>query len=86
VSVTIGWWARLVATKVLWWSRGRVQSWRALRTTKLWCHAVARWRLLGRRRQSRTTLRSTACHYSTKEVARSMADLGRLGLRRAVVL
>jgi hypothetical protein len=44
-----------------------------------------RW-LLGRRRQSRATLCSTACHYSPEEVARSMADLGWLGLRGAVVL
>jgi hypothetical protein len=47
---------------------------------------MALGRFLGRRSQSRAALRSAASHYAAKEVARSMADLGRLGLRRAVVL
>jgi hypothetical protein len=85
-KLTIYRWALLVATKVLWWSRSRVQSWWALGSPQLWWHAVALGRLLWRRRQSRAALRSTACHYAAEQVARSMANLRRLRLRWAVML
>ena len=42
--------------------------------------------VLGRRSQSRAALAGAACHYATEEVARSVADLGRLWLRWAVVV
>jgi hypothetical protein len=42
--------------------------------------------VLGRRSQSRAALTSAACHYATEEVARPVADLGRLWLRWAVVV
>jgi hypothetical protein len=47
-------------------------------------HALRLLRLLWRRSQTRTALGRTASHYSTEEVAGSMANLRRLGLRRAV--
>lgn len=43
-------------------------------------HALRLLRLLGRRCQAWSALGCAACHYAAKEVARSMADLGRLGL------
>lgn len=43
-------------------------------------------RLLWRRGQARATLGSAACHYTTEQVARTVADLGRLRLRGTVVL
>lgn len=86
LTLTINRWTLLVATKVLWRTRSRVQSWGALGSSQLWRHAMALGRLLWRRRQSRTTLGSTACHYAAEQVTRPVADLRRLRLRGAVVL
>jgi hypothetical protein len=86
LKLTIYGWTLLVATKVLWRARSRVQSWWALGSSQLWRHAVALGWLLGRRCQSRTTLGSTASHDAAKQIAGSMADLRRLRLRGAVVL
>jgi hypothetical protein len=49
-------------------------------------HTLRLLRLLRRRCQARTTLSCTTSHYSTEEVAGPVANLGRLGLGRAVVL
>jgi hypothetical protein len=70
--------ARLVSTKVLGRTGGRVEAGRAL-GTQVRRHAL---RLLGR--QTGTALSGTASHDSTEEVARPMSYLGRLGLRWAV--
>ena len=48
LKLTIDRGARLVATKVLWWAWGRVQSWRSLRSAQLRWHAMALGWLLWR--------------------------------------
>lgn len=86
MKLTIDGWTGLVATEVLWWAWGRVQSWWSLGATELWWHAMSlRW-FLWRRRQSWATLGSTTRHDAAKEVTGSMANLWRLRLRGAVVL
>jgi hypothetical protein len=74
---------RLVSTKVLGRTGGRVEAWGALGTQVRW-HALRLLGLLRRGRQTGAALGGTASHYSTEEVARSMTDLRRLGLGRAV--
>lgn len=86
MKLTVDGWAGLVATKMLWWAWGRVQSWWALRAAELWWHAMSLWWFLWRRCQSRATLGSATRHDAAKEVAGSMANLWWLRLRRAVVL
>lgn len=87
VELTVSRRSRLVPTEVLRRARCRVESWRALRaTTKLWRHAVGRIAVLRRRSESRPTLIGAARHYATEEIAGSMANLGRLGLRGTVVV
>jgi hypothetical protein len=86
LTITIYRWTLLVAAKVLWWARSRVESGRALGTSQLRRHAMALGRLLWGRCQSRATLGSTACHYAAEQVTRSMANLRWLRLRGAVVL
>lgn len=86
LKLTIYRWTLLVAAKVLWWARSRVESGWALGTSQLRRHAMALGRLLWGRCQSRATLGSTACHYAAEQVTRSMANLRWLRLRGAVVL
>jgi hypothetical protein len=73
----------LVSTKVLRRTGSRVEAWWAL-GTQVRRHALRLLGLLRRRRKTGTALGGTASHYSTEEVARSMTDLRRLGLGRAV--
>lgn len=87
MKLTVSRRSRLVPTEVLWRAWRRVESWRALRaTTELWRHAVRRIAVLRRRSKSWSTLIGTARHYAAEEIAGSMTDLGRLGLRGAVVV
>jgi hypothetical protein len=74
---------RLISTKVLGRTRCRVETWGTLRT-QVRRHTLRLLRLLRRRCQTGATLSGTASHDSTEEVARSMANLRRLGLRRAM--
>ena len=79
--------ARRVPTKVLWRARRRIQTWRALRSTsQLGGHAMGRIAVLRRRGKAGAALVGAASHYAAEEVAGSMADLGRLWLRGAVVV
>jgi hypothetical protein len=79
--------SRLVPTEVLWRAWRRVEPRRTLRaTTKLWRHPVRRIAVLRRRSESRTTLVGAASHYAAEEIAGSVANLGRLRLRGAVVV
>jgi hypothetical protein len=84
LTVTAG--TRLVAPEVLWrpWCR-RVETWWALWAEVRW-HARRLRRLLRWRSQTWATLRSASGHYSTEQVAGAVANLRRLGLRRAAVL
>jgi hypothetical protein len=75
--------ARLVSTKVLGRTGGRVEAGRAL-GTQVRRHALRLLGLLRRGRQTGAALSGTASHDSTEEVARPMSYLGRLGLRWAV--
>jgi hypothetical protein len=83
--LTIHCWTRLVSTKVLWRSRCWVETWRAL-GTQVRRHALRLRGLLWRRCQARAALSCTAGHNTTKQIARSMANLRRLGLGWAAVL
>jgi hypothetical protein len=87
VELTVCRRARRVPTKVLWRARRRIQTWRALRSTsQVWRHALRRIAVLRGRGKAGAALVGAASHYAAEEVARSMADLGRLRLRGAVVV
>jgi hypothetical protein len=87
VELTVCRRARRVPTKVLWRARRRIQTWRALRSTsQVWRHALRRIAVLRGRGKAGAALVGAASHYTAKEIARSMADLGRLRLRGAVVV
>ena len=87
VELTVCRRARRVPTKVLWRARRRIQTWRALRSTsQVWRHALRRIAVLRGRGKAGAALVGAASHYAAKEIARSMADLGRLRLRGAVVV
>jgi hypothetical protein len=70
---------------MLRWPRCGVEAGRALGTQVRW-HALRLLRLLRGRRQPGATLSSASGHDTAEEVARAMANRGRLWLRRAVVL
>ena len=85
MKLTIYRWSWLVATKVLRRSRRRIEAWWTLGPEVRW-HTLRLLGLLWRGSQTRPALGCTASHYSTKQVAGSMTDLGRLGLRWTAVL
>lgn len=77
--------ARPVAIEVLRRTWGGIQAWRALGTAHVW-HARRLGGLLWRRGQAWAALGSAARHDAAEEVAGAVANLGRLGLRRAGVV
>lgn len=87
MELTIGRRSWLVSSEMLWRARRWVETWRALwATSKLWGHAMGRVGVLRRGSQPRSALVGAARHYTTKEVAWPVANLGRLRLRWAVVV